>query len=531
MSSANPKEPIITMSEFPLGRLGNNLFQYASLYGIAKKFDGTLMLPQWEYAKYFDGFFPEAELISKAFTKVKEKTFRYIDFKKGFEQDNLPKPKVGYDFSGYLQSEKYWEGYRGEVKAMLKFNDYFKILARRRMAPEVFEKETIAVCVRRGDYVNHEGYAKIDPLYYYGALKYMPYENCNIIFFSDDIEYCKLHFSCLGSNVYFAEGNSDIEDLCLISQCTYHIIGNSTFHWWGAYLSESKKVIRPDVYFKGEMAARNNTDDFWIDTWFVKNTNITFNLEEVAFIIPFKYDHPDRLRNLTTCLKMLVNDFQTNIIIIEEGGSHAEKWFHQNFQEEAEFNIKFMSSSNGVFHRTKMINEAIKESINKGCEYSAIWDADILISPVQIMMATEAFEKGNYDIVYPYDGRFCRTSEMRSKILKHKDVGIIKKYSLKPKESVGGAIMVRNSSFVDGGMENENFISFGPEDKELFIRFLKLGFSIERIKGPLFHMNHYIGPDSSRNNPKYASNKKELHRILAMTADELREEIAKWPWT
>ena len=44
-----------------------------------------------------------------------------------------------------------------------------------------------------------------------------------------------------------AEGNSTDCDLCLMSLCKYHIIANSSYSWWGAWLAKSKKVIAPKI--------------------------------------------------------------------------------------------------------------------------------------------------------------------------------------------------------------------------------------------------------------------------------------------
>ena len=63
--------------------------------------------------------------------------------------------------------------------------------------------------------------------------------------FSDDPEWCKTKFS--GSKV--VEGNSAQVDLYLMSKCHIHIMANSSFSWWGAFLSNSQAVIAPQKWF------------------------------------------------------------------------------------------------------------------------------------------------------------------------------------------------------------------------------------------------------------------------------------------
>src|SRR5687768_13693099 len=92
----------LTMSTFGKnGRLGNQMFQQASMTGLAWTLSATCCMPEWEYGKYFVGFFeavqPKAPVI-----QVKEPTFSYVP--------NWPSIQDGQclDIHGYLQSEKYW---------------------------------------------------------------------------------------------------------------------------------------------------------------------------------------------------------------------------------------------------------------------------------------------------------------------------------------------------------------------------------------------------------------------------------------
>jgi hypothetical protein len=96
--------------------------------------------------------------------------------------------------------------------------------------------------------------------------------------------------------------------------------------------------------------------------------------------------------------------------------------------------------------------------------------------------------------------------------------------------SVGGAVFVNKESFIKAGMENENMISFGPEDCERNDRFTMLGLRIERVKGYLHHINHWIGPDSSKRNPFFIHNHREIDKVRLMSKEELRKYVNSWPW-
>jgi hypothetical protein len=80
------------------------------------------------------------------------------------------------------------------------------------------------------------------------------------------------------------------------------------------------------------------------------------------------------------------------------------------------------------------------------------------------------------------------------------------------------------------GRYNENFKSWGYEDNEIVSRALKLGARGSRVCGPIFHMDHARGADSSPQNPFYKQNEQEYARINNMSANLLREEIKQWAW-
>jgi hypothetical protein len=93
--------------------------------------------------------------------------------------------------------------------------------------------------------------------YYKKALE--SFKGRSILVFSDDIAWCKAQEIFKGKNINFVENSSKIYkghfDLCLLSMCSDFIIANSTFTWWGAWLSKNKnkKVIAPKEWFGPEL--------------------------------------------------------------------------------------------------------------------------------------------------------------------------------------------------------------------------------------------------------------------------------------
>jgi GR25 family glycosyltransferase involved in LPS biosynthesis len=532
--------PHLTMSTLGInGRLGNQLFQYAAMIGIAKKQGFALALPVWSYAKYFDFAFPDQYVPG---VKCEEPTFCHSEL-----------PDVDWmhdvDLKGFFQSFKYWQNAKEDVRKALSFRTEFKTQVRAQMDPKgvVFAKPTIAISIRRGDYVNNPNYELLPITYYILALfeDFPNWREHNIVIFSDDIPYCKVHFDCI-PNVFFSENNSDIEDLCLMSMCDHFILSNSTFSWWGGMLGEKfhSKVVRPCYLFNGKLLqeAGNKLEDFFPENWLPfehkivdqqrkKVYNKKIPLGDVTFTIPVSFDHEDRKENLSLCLQNLREQFDTHIILLEQGDKpHFNDW---QTLTGPEFGVDYeLNAYEGKFHRTKMLNDMAKKAVT---DFVFNWDADILIPPFQIYEAVQQLRNGA-DMVYPYAWAFARIPRTPwfDKIFLLNDIGLVgdtkfNGMNVSDVVSVGGAVGFNRKRFLEGGGENERFISYGAEDVERLIRFEKLGYRIERALGQnLYHMNHYVGANSSARHADFENNEKELEKVKSMTKEQLRKYVDSW---
>ena len=89
-----------------------------------------------------------------------------------------------------------------------------------------------------------------------------------MIIFTDDIPWCKSQEIFSGDRFLISETEDNVYDLCLMSMCESHIIANSSFSWWGAWLADSEKVIAPKRWFGTTgYTAKNNTEDIVPDRW------------------------------------------------------------------------------------------------------------------------------------------------------------------------------------------------------------------------------------------------------------------------
>lgn len=516
------------------GNLGNHLFEMWSLAGLGLKHNHGFAFPKHEIFNHVNGTVLVDTTAVKD-TVLPEKEYKYHEWPINDADGN-------YVLQGYRQSEKYWKHCEHMLREMFKFrNDFIAQCFEKTILPKGYErKPIICISIRRGDFVGNPVYYQLPITYYIGALlTHFPdfQENYNLLFLSDDIEYCKVHFECL-PNAYFADGCNSIEQLCLGSMCDYHIISNSTFSWWCAYLADAGKVIRPLYNFGEEYRKTHPETDYWPDreNWIVFNhESYKIPLADVTFIIPVYYDHPDRKQNLDLTVCMLQHDFRllrNQIIVMENQQIKFE--YHSKWSQ-------YERSTHKYFHRTKMLNDMARMSQT---EVIINWDADVFVAPMQIFESVRLIKSEGADFVYPYDGRFARVvrkdghaSNWYKSLCKHLDVGIFRgltHFGKKGKDmafsSVGGAIAMSKTAFIHSGMENEYMVSYAPEDCERWDRWHMLGYNVQRVKGKLYHMDHFCGATSSSKNPYFISNHQELDKIRLMNKEQLRAYVSTWSW-
>ena len=101
--------------------------------------------------------------------------------------------------------------------------------------------------------------------YYEDALKLFD-KNVQILVFSDDPKWCQEQELFADDSVMISEGNDADIDLCLMTKCDFHIIANSSFSWWGAWLGDSEKVVAPKNWF-ADSCAHKTVGDMEFSDW------------------------------------------------------------------------------------------------------------------------------------------------------------------------------------------------------------------------------------------------------------------------
>lgn len=252
------------------GRLGNQMFQYATILAIAKTngYDYGIPYQRKSDDQYFHLFLPDAFPCLKA----KDSSHHnpdYSFYEQMFEYDErLFQLPDNTDIWGYFQTEKYFKNYRLNLLDEFSFKDDIKNFCIEYLNNRnKNNKEIISIHLRLGDYLNSpDAHPTCSPEYYIKALKELP-DDAIVFVFSDDINKCKEVFKDIDSNFVYPCLNNIYYDMCLMTMSNYHIIANSTFSWWGAWLSNSKKVIAPSIWFGPKI--QKNWKDIYCDGWVV----------------------------------------------------------------------------------------------------------------------------------------------------------------------------------------------------------------------------------------------------------------------
>lgn len=243
------------------GRLGNQLFQLAHLVGMSRKWNMSAIITPPICGEYFTNIEYSTKSINLRIP-VYERGFAYQEITKG----------TGNYFIGYWQSEKYFLHCADEIRHMLDFKPKITL-----------QGDWCALHIRRGDYLKlAEYHTNIGIEYYQKALELIP-QGIPLIIFSDDIEYVKsltfegrivkyetdfLKEEIRPCNVDFLkEEIRPIDGLGIMKQCKYIIGANSSYSWWGAWLSSAEIKIFPKKWFGPRCP--HDTKDLIPESWII----------------------------------------------------------------------------------------------------------------------------------------------------------------------------------------------------------------------------------------------------------------------
>ncbi len=226
------------LGEAKWGRLGNQLFIIASTIGIASANKQHATFPNWSYKKYFKNTLPEGYLHSSNICNYNNNVYESKNLKEG-----------DWDLRGFFQNEQFFSDSADIVRFQFEPSDSVSRYIDYKYG-KLLSENTCSIHVRRGDYIKLRWDFPVQKIEYYQFAMSHFSKDTSFLVFSDDMEWCRKHF--IGDKFNFIDGEEDIIDLFIMSRCKNHIIANSTFSWWGAWLnSNEKKIVLAPVRWCG----------------------------------------------------------------------------------------------------------------------------------------------------------------------------------------------------------------------------------------------------------------------------------------
>ena len=271
------------------GRMGNQMFQYAALVGIAKQCGFDFRIPDHSKASYFNrkvgaNIITEYHELQHCFEML-HCGDRYglidgdeIELHESHEfcEELFKECPNHVTLNGYFQSEKYFKNAEKLVRLDFRFKEHI-IEEVEKHYSEYLKDKPVSILVRDFnpdyDYPNCENnHINIPSKFYEKSIDILGRDRMYIIC-SNNIELTKKQKVFQGDNFIFNEVVPDDIykghfDLCLMSMCQDFIISNSTFAWWGAWLGkgEGKRVLIPTPWY-GPGLSHISTDDLYPDEW------------------------------------------------------------------------------------------------------------------------------------------------------------------------------------------------------------------------------------------------------------------------
>lgn len=194
-----------------------------------------------------------------------------------YNPQNITDSPAGLTFYwGGWHSEKYFKDIRDEILNIftfpivenrseedVKYNKWLKIINA--------DDNSVSVHIRRGDYLSEPKdtpyqYYHCPIEYYTKAIEFfkLKFNTPSFYVFSNDIEWCRIHLGTERINYIDCNlGHNSWRDMCLMTKCRNHIVANSSFSWWGAWLSKHNGItVRPEKFLTNV-----ENPDYYPESW------------------------------------------------------------------------------------------------------------------------------------------------------------------------------------------------------------------------------------------------------------------------
>jgi hypothetical protein len=287
-----------------MGGLGNQMFQYANAKSLALSLNCPLKFRTDSFKAYKDhnGFelerifnlnievatdielskligwfrtnFITRHILSKEYLKFLNGDNFYSDPNLKYCSDLINKVRYGGYLHGYWQSEQYFDKNISNLLNDFTFRDELNF-DNLNIARLISKKDSISVHIRRGDYFSKTNKTSIHNIcsidYYKVSINFLlrKFPSANLLVFSDDPLWVSQNLLPHYANMILVDHNkgpNSYNDMRLMSLCQHHIIANSSFSWWGAWLNRNidKIVVAPKKWYSDDKTLPDLIPKSWI---------------------------------------------------------------------------------------------------------------------------------------------------------------------------------------------------------------------------------------------------------------------------
>lgn len=270
-----------------IGGLGNQLFQYAFGIALAEKhnaeikFDVSaferfhlheglvlekLSLPVSKASKDDIQRFVKSGIVGKILKRIPNRLYGgqyYRERARNLFDKNIVLNEIGY-FDGYWQHEDYFLSIKDRLSETIKPSKKMSPRANCYLKKIKASPVPVSLHVRRGDYVDHPEIGILPFSYYTSSIAELKATigaevGFKLFVFTDDVEWVEQNLNFSGEEAEIVQGNkTSVEDFWLMNQCRHHILANSSFSWWAAWLKREAgsfifapkdwRLDSPDLY-------------------------------------------------------------------------------------------------------------------------------------------------------------------------------------------------------------------------------------------------------------------------------------------
>jgi len=258
-----------------IGRLGNQLFQWASTVGIAERNDMTLCIHGGDIHSFFDGV--GSECTSHPPVRKVGESGKYatsVDFSLGSQDIEL---------EGYLQSYHYFPP---NIHKRIQFKQH--IIDEAQAFLKLYaSRTTVGIHIRRGDLLTY-GYMQFPPDgYFINVLQHFRSQYPDVLFVvcSDSTKWCTQQIFFQADDVVIVtEKHAPVVDMAILARCDHHILSTGTFGWWSAFLGRKggETLYYDNEFIMDHPINKGNVilGDYYPEGW------VAFSVEPVHFNNP-----------------------------------------------------------------------------------------------------------------------------------------------------------------------------------------------------------------------------------------------------